>query len=58
MAPGPSQPSSAELFRQPLIEMRVGRVHREVIRQLNQVMSSVREKAQDLLTRTGRILVQ
>lgn len=40
------------------LKTRVGRVHREVTRQLDQLAPQVREKAQDLLARTGRILTQ
>ena len=40
------------------LKTRVGRVHREVTRQLDCLAPSVREKAQDLLARTGRILTQ
>ena len=40
------------------LKTRVGRVYREVTRQLDHLAPSVREKAQDLLARTGRILTQ
>lgn len=40
------------------LKTRVGRVHREVSRQLDHLAPSLREKAQELLSRTGRILTQ
>ena len=40
------------------LKTRVGRVHREVTRQLDHLTPSVHEKAQDLLERTSRILTQ
>ncbi len=40
------------------LKTRVGRVHREVTRQLDRVAPQVRDRANDLLARTGRILTQ
>ena len=40
------------------LKTRVGRVHREVSRQLDHLAPSLREKTQELLSRTGRILTQ
>ncbi|ODS94980.1 MAG: transposase [Lautropia sp. SCN 69-89] len=40
------------------LKMRVGRVHRDVSRQLDQLASPVRAKAEDLLARTRRVLTQ
>ncbi len=40
------------------LKTRVGRVHREVTRQLDRVAPPVRERAAELLARTGRILTQ
>ncbi len=40
------------------LKTRVGRVHREVTRQLERVAPEVRNRAADLLARTGRILTQ
>ncbi len=40
------------------LKTRVGRVHREVSRQLERVAPEVRGRAADLLARTGRILTQ
>jgi len=40
------------------LKTRVGRVHREVTRQLDQMAPQARQKADDLLARTGRILTQ
>lgn len=40
------------------LRSRVGRVHREVTRQLHELPELVRDKAQDLLQRVGRILTQ
>ncbi len=40
------------------LKTRVGRVHREVTRQLDRVEPQARQKSDDLLARTGRILTQ
>ena len=40
------------------LKTRVGRVHREVTRQLDRVAPQVRDRANDRLARTGRILTQ
>ena len=41
-----------------VLRTRVGRVHREVTRQLHMLPEAAKAKVQDLLQRTGRILTQ
>ena len=40
------------------LRTRVGRVHREVTRQMHMLPEAAKAKVQDLLSRTGRILTQ